>query len=68
MSDIKYAFLMIYNAVVVVATAMSVYYISGWMIFLILTVMRAETMPKDGDSVTMKTILTTPRYKNEESN
>jgi len=59
MSDIKYAFLMIYNAVVVVASAMSVYYISGWMIFLILAVMRAEIMPND--SVTMKTILPTTK-------
>jgi hypothetical protein len=66
MSDIKYAFLMIYNAVVVVASAMSVYYISGWMIFLILAVMRAEIMPND--SVTMKTILPTTKTKTEESN
>lgn len=66
MSDIKYAFLMMYNAVVVVATAMSVYYISGWMIFLILAVMRAEIMPND--SVTMKPILPTTKTKTEELN
>lgn len=40
MSNFKFASLMIYNAIVVVATAFSVYYVSGWMFFLILAVMK----------------------------
>lgn len=66
MSDLKYAILMIYNAVVVVATAMSVYYISGWMIMLLIAVMRAETMPDDGDKMVMGSILKPPTVKPEE--
>ena len=70
MSDIKYAFLMMYNAVVVVTTALSIYYISGWMVFMIIAVMRPESSPpiEDNSKVKFRTVLTTPKTNTEEPN
>lgn len=68
MSDIKYAFLMIYNAVVVVAAAMSVYYISGWMILLILAVMRPEVINIPGEQSEVRIHSILAKNKTEESN
>ena len=68
MSDIKYVFLMVYNAVVVVATALSVYYVSGWMFFLIAAVMKPQTMPDDKDTIEITPILSTAKPNNERLN
>lgn len=68
MSDIKYVFLMIYNAVVIVATALSVYYVSGWMFFLIAAVMKPQVMPGDKDTIEVAPILSTAKPNNEKLN
>jgi len=40
---------MIYNAVVVIATALSVYYISGWMFFLLAAAMKPKEYSSGGE-------------------
>lgn len=37
----------VYNSIVVVATAVSVYYISGWMFFLLLALANVKTSTRD---------------------
>lgn len=39
--------MLVYNAIVVVCTLAGVYYISGWMIFLLLALMNAKTGDKE---------------------
>lgn len=68
MSDTKYVFLMIYNAVVIVATALSVYYVSGWMFFLIAAVMKPQVIPDDKDTMEVVPILSTAKPNNERLN
>lgn len=48
MNRVEFIALLIYNAVVVIVTALSVYYVSGWMFFLLAAAMKPKGY-KDGD-------------------
>lgn len=47
MSNIKFVSLTIYNTIVVVTTALSVYYVSPWMFFLLAAVMKYPVTSED---------------------
>lgn len=47
MSNIKFVSLTIYNTIVVVTTALSVYYVSPWMFFLLAAVMKYPVISED---------------------
>lgn len=50
MSDKALMWIMLKNIVLVVATCLSVYYVSGWMIFMMLAYTSVEYKRKDDDA------------------